>query len=414
MHRKLALLAWFASAACSHVENAAIAVDLTRIRTHVEILSDDNMEGRGAGYPGEANAAEYVADQFDKIGLKAAGGGYVRPFDYLPVGGVSPFERLTARNVIGVLPGTRRPEEVIVVGAHFDGQGKKGDAAAGRFGEAKAIDDQIWNSASDNAVSVATMIETARALVRGPRPARTIVFVAFSGEENRLNGSFDYVRNPAAPIERHVAMLNLEKLVGHDETELIMASDGSSPRFAAVAEAAAAASGLKVASFYDGVITDTDHFPFILAGVPALVIGTGAYEKIHSPDDEIDTLRLDDLSPRARYVEAFIRSLAGDDEAAPFAADIGAYSGVAGGATTELETAACGLATQGFLVTAVAANSSADRAGLKVGDVVVEVDEKAVSFGEDGANFLENVADIKSGASLSLKCGGNSSQLRLE
>lgn len=326
----LAPIAAFASAACATAETGAGGLDFARMAEHVEILSDDRLEGRGAGYDGEARAAEYIAEQFKKIGLQAPEGGHIRRFDYLPVGGASPFELLTARNVVGVLPGTRRPEEVVVVGAHFDGQGKAGDAAAGRFGEAKATDDKIWNSASDNAVSVATMLEIARAMSAEPRRARTVVFVAFSGEENRLNGSFEYVRRPAAPIERHVAMLNLEKLAGHEETELIMASDGSSPRFAAIAEKAAA-SGLGVTSFYDGVITDTDHFPFILAGVPALVIGTGAFENIHSPDDEIATLRLSDLAPRAPYIAAFVDALADDEAAAAFAADIGAYSGVAGG-----------------------------------------------------------------------------------
>lgn len=414
MRRWWSLAAVAAIAGCASDGGTPGEIDYARIRAHVEALADDSMEGRGAGYEGERRAANYIAREFSAVGLAAPAGGYIRPFDFLPVGGVTPMATLEARNIVGVLKGSSRANEIVVVGAHFDGQGKIGEAEEGRFGVEAAGDDKIWNSASDNAVSIGAMIEIARVLRHGPRLARTIVFVAFSGEENRLNGSFDYVRNPVAPLDSHVAMVNLEKLVGHEETTLILASDGSSAGFADFAGAAAAQSGLNVQSFFDGVITDTDHFSFIAAGVPALVIGTGAYEKIHHADDTSATLRYDDLPPRLDYVRAFVTALANDAAPLPFAADMEAYSGVAGGPTTEAESRFCGLLTPGFLVTVLARGLPAERSGLNVGDVIIGVDGAPIAFGEEGANFLEEAATLGPASKLELRCGGKASSVILE
>ncbi len=383
--------------------------DLARVGAHTSFLASDSMEGRGAGYAGEKRSAEYIAQEFRNAGLAAPKGGYIRKFDFLPIGGAEPFKTLTAHNVVGILRGSSRSNEFVVLGAHYDGQGKIGQADAGRFGLKSAGDDKIWNSASDNAVSIGAMIEIARAIAGGPRPARTIIFVAFSGEENRLNGSFDYTQNPIKPLSTHVAMINLEKLVGHEETTFILASDGSSPKFADFARAASSSSGLNVASFYDGVITDTDHFPFIAAGVPALVIGTGAYEKIHHADDEIETLRLQDLPQRIAYVSAFLKELANDDSGVLFAADTAEFSGVAGGPTTDEETRICELDSPGFLVTALASGLPGASTSLNIGDVIVSVDGNPIRFSEDGANFLEDAAQLGGNSSLEIKCGVKSS-----
>jgi acetylornithine deacetylase/succinyl-diaminopimelate desuccinylase-like protein len=375
-----------------------------RLAAHIQILSADDMEGRGAGYEGERRAARYIAEQFAAAGLAPVNGSYFQAFEFRPVGGETAFQILPSRNVVGFLRGAARPDEIIVLGAHYDGQGMVGQAAEGRFGETQAGDDRIWNSASDNATSIAALIEIARSLNAHP-PGRSVLFVAFSGEENRLNGAFSYVRNPALPWSRHVAMINLEKLVGHEETTLILATDGSGARFSEAAAAANRQTGLSVASFYPGIVSDTDHFAFNLAGLPALVIGTGAYEHVHHNTDVFETLHMAELPQRVDYVQAFLVALANDEAPLSFAADITPFSGVAGGAATPAELSACALSQPAFAVTMIARGVPAEAAGLRPGDVIVRVNGAPPAFPDEGANFLEDAFSARGAARIEIACG---------
>ena len=400
---------------CDTQRGGSAQLDAKRMHHHIRVLAADEMEGRGAGYAGERRASEYIAQQFRQAGLEAAEGSYFRPFEFRPVGGVAPFQRLEARNVVGLLRGGKKPNELIVLGAHYDGQGMTGQIEAGRLGEGEAGSDRIWNSASDNATSVAALIEIARVLASaGAPPARTIAFVAFSAEENRLNGAFDYVRNPPLPWSQHIAMINLEKLVGHEATEFMLATDGSSSGFAAIAKAAAAESGLDAKSFDAGIVSDTDHFAFNLAGLPALVIGTGADENIHQNSDVAETLQLDPLEQRVRYVLAFVRAIANDDQPMSFTSDVSAYSGIVGGLTTPAEMKACGLKAPGFLVTELGPRSKAERSGLRVGDVVVAANGKALLLERESANFLEQAAGTEGLVKIRVACGATTRELELE
>jgi acetylornithine deacetylase/succinyl-diaminopimelate desuccinylase-like protein len=400
-------------AACTHA-GAPPQIEADRLSQHIRVLADDAMEGRGAGYPGELRAAHYIAQQFSEAGLATPNGSYIAPFAYRPIGGTSAFQELVAHNVMGILPGASRPNEVVVLGAHYDGQGMVGQAEAGRFGASRAGDDRIWNSASDNATSIAALIEIARTLAHGPRPARTIVFVAFSAEENRLNGAFEYVRNPPLPWVEHIAMINMEKLVGHEDTQFLTATQGSSPRFDEFTAAAAERSGVDAVNFYAGIVTDTDHFAFNLAGLPALVIGTGAYERVHQHDDLFETLHLDALPARVQYVLEFTQALANDRATVPFSADLAGYTGVVGGAATQAELARCNLQAPAFVVSDIAPHSIAARSGVRVNDVIVSVNQHQIAFGEEGANFLEDATSERGDVLLQIACGAERREQRLQ
>ena len=400
------LVAAFALASCGSAPSP-VATESQRLTAHIAILSADDMEGRGAGYPGERRAADYIAAEFANAGLAPLNGSYFQAFEFRPVGGVEPFQRFPSRNVLGFLRGSTRPDEIVVIGAHYDGQGMIGQVREGRLGEAGAGDDHIWNSASDNATSVAALIELARSLAHAPRrPERSIVFVAFSGEENRLNGAFAYVRRPPLPWRQHVAMINLEKLVGHEPTTFITATSGTTPRFAAIAAQAATASGVTARDFHAGLVTDTDHFAFNIAGLPALVIGTGAYEHVHRHDDVRETLQLDNLPQRVSYIRAFLRALADDADPLPFTGNLTAYSGIAGGPATASELATCSLTGPAFVVTAMARVEAA-QSDLRLGDVIVSANNAPLTFGEEGANFLEDATRARGAVRVQIQCGAN-------
>lgn len=196
------------------------------VKRDIFILAADSMEGRGTGTPGGDRAARWLASEFAKAGLQAAGdsGTYLQrvPLMRSPVftpGATSrpravatwaawdtlaPDQRLTAANVVGVLPGSdpSRRDEVVLVTAHYD-----------HIGIGRAVNgDSINNGADDDASGTVGLLELARQFARGPRPARTIVFAAVTGEEVGLIGTRWYINNPVRPLERTVANLNLEMI----------------------------------------------------------------------------------------------------------------------------------------------------------------------------------------------------------
>ena len=112
----------------------------------------------------------------------------------------------TSHNVAGVLKGAKQPDEYILYTAHWDSFGSC------RPGEA----DEICNGAIDNASGVAGMIELARAFAAGPRPDRSVLFLATTAEEMGLAGSRQFARTPLVPLSRTVAEFNLDVIVLYD------------------------------------------------------------------------------------------------------------------------------------------------------------------------------------------------------
>src|ERR671920_220651 len=114
-----------------------------------------------------------------------------------------------AANVVGVLEGSdpKLRDEVIVIGAHYDHLGRGGE------GSLAAREGDVHHGADDNASGTAGLIELARLFSQErARMRRTVLFVAFGGEEEGLIGSNFYVRHPARPIEKTVAMLNMDMI----------------------------------------------------------------------------------------------------------------------------------------------------------------------------------------------------------
>ena len=206
-----------------------------RTRSLLAALSDDSMLGRRVATVGEARAARFIAARFREIGLEAGGdSGYfqrltlvntttrtrlangqerVRTGITLVTGAdldtVPSERRVTAVNVLGVLRGSDPVlrSEVVIVGAHFD-----------HIGIRPALDgDSIANGADDDASGVVAVIEAARIMKAGPRPKRTIVFAAFTGEESGGFGVRWYADHPIVPLERHVADLQVE-MIGRPDT----------------------------------------------------------------------------------------------------------------------------------------------------------------------------------------------------
>lgn len=191
--------------------------------------------------------------------------------------------RRTVRNVVGVLPGSdpSRRDEVVVIGAHYDHVG-----LGGRFSASPEKTGEIHNGADDNASGTASIIEIAKAAAADPsRFPRTLVFIAFAGEERGLLGSAYYANNPLFPIAKTWAMLNLDMMGRSRGSVDVSGLDASPSLLADFNTAAKSVTGLEVR--YEGPGAGrSDDSSFIERGIPAINFFTGFHRDYHRPTDD--------------------------------------------------------------------------------------------------------------------------------
>ncbi|MFY7952901.1 MAG: M28 family peptidase [Armatimonadaceae bacterium] len=271
------------------------------MRGHVSFLASDLLEGRATPSRGRDLAAEYVAAQFRRAGLEpGVGDSFFQEAPYTPRGTETPDK---IRNVVGVLPGSdpKLRDTVVLVTAHYDHIGL-------RPGEG----DTIHNGANDNASGTAGVIEIANALGSLPnRPRRTIVFIAFDGEERGLVGSRHYGKNPLFPIEKTVAAINLEQVGRTDDTEGARISEASMTGFdfsdvGAIYAEAGKTVGVKVTKHprnSDAFFGRSDNQALADLGVPAHTVCTAfIYPDYHRPADHWDKLDYANMEKVVRMI----------------------------------------------------------------------------------------------------------------
>ncbi|MBI2835441.1 MAG: M28 family peptidase [Acidobacteria bacterium] len=238
---------------------------------------------------------------------------------------------VVAQNVIGVVSGSdpARRAELIVIGAHFDHDGRDADR-------------RIYNGADDNASGTAAVLELARAFASashaGPRPRRSVVFALWNAEEKGSLGSIHYARHPIPEGGTVVANLNLD-MVGRDED----VPDPSDPRFtglekttatantntlhvlgysyapgmAALVDEENAAIGLFIEKDYDdnaqGLIGRSDQWSFLERRIPALFFTTGLHPDYHTPQDDAGKINVPKLRKIVRLAYRVAWRLADSD-----------------------------------------------------------------------------------------------------
>jgi len=278
-------------------------------------------------------------------------------------------QRGTTANVIGLLPGTdpRLKDEAIVVGAHYDhlGRGGEGSLAPEQAGA-------IHHGADDNGSGMAAVLGLARAFATAGGAQRTLVFIAFSGEEMGLLGSAHYVRQPTFPLDKTVLMLNLD-MVGRlrDGKLYVGGVDSGSTLRAVVAQAGR---GLPLAPDVRGdPFAPSDHTSFYTAGRPVLFLFTGAHADYHRPSDTWEKINGPGLATVTEFAARLITAVAQDPQPpayvkfqAPAAATRGGY-GPYFGVVPEFGEAE----RPGVRVGGVRPGSPAEKAGLRSGDVLV-------------------------------------------
>ena len=276
-------------------------------------------------------------------------------------------ERSTTANVVGILPGrdARLRAQAIVVGAHYDhlGRGGEGSLAPDQVGA-------IHPGADDNASGTAVVMALARAFAAAGGAPRTLVFVAFSGEEMGLLGSAHYVRQPPVALDKTAVMLNLD-MVGrlYDGKAYVGGVDSGTGLRAIVSEAGRDL-GLTLAMRGDP-FAPSDHTSFYVAGRPVLFFFTGAHTDYHRPTDTWDKINADGLRTIAALTARTVSAIASAPTAPAYvkveAAAPGRTRGAYFGVIPEFGEAA----RPGVAISGVRPASPAEKAGLKAGDVIV-------------------------------------------
>jgi Zn-dependent M28 family amino/carboxypeptidase len=216
----------------------------------------------------------------------------------------SEVRRLETQNVVGLLPGSQRAEEVVLLMAHYDHLGV-GDPVNG---------DSIYNGAYDNASGVGLLLEQARAFAAlDPAPARTVIFMATAAEESGLLGAQWYVNHPLYPLDRTAAALNVDGVNLWGPTEDMIAMGRERSELGAFVQARARHLGVELVPDPEpaaGFFFRSDHFPFARAGVPALWIRHG--ERFRDRPEGWGRAMLDRYTaeayhtPRDRYSDDFV------------------------------------------------------------------------------------------------------------
>ena len=376
------------------------------LEADVATLASPALEGRGLGSAGLAEAARDIADRFKAYGLLPGGdaGTYFQTFTVAKGPDGRPVQ---TRNVIGYVPGTRADWEgqSAIVSAHYDHLGRGWpDVHAGDEGK-------VHPGADDNASGVAVMLELARVFASGEKPMRTLVFAAFSAEEAGLQGSRWFVAHPTPfPLDGVIGVINLDTVgrLGNGKIEVL--GTGTATEWPYIFRGAGFVTGIE-GSYVSDSLQSSDQVPFVERGVPAVQIFSGAHADYHRPTDTADKIDVAGLVKVATYVKegvAYLAERPGKLTVTIASAPARAQPAAAGGAPGGTRRVSFGtvpdfaFAGPGVRVDGLVDGSPAAKAGVKVGDVILEIDGKPVA---DLQAFSDRLKALSPGQTIAVRLG---------
>lgn len=351
------------------------SITVSDLRSHIDFLADDSLEGRAAGTNGGRAASSYLIQQLQAMDV--APGATNKRFD-------QPFDG-NMRNILGIIPGSD-PElksEYIIIGAHYDHVG---------YGTAKNSNGPIGyihNGADDNASGTAALLELAQALKSLPvAPKRTIILAWWDGEEINLLGSKHWLKNPTVDLKQLKASINMDMVGRLRKDKVEVYGTRTAAGWRNLVSQANQSDPLRLE--YTWVMkADSDHHPFFDAKFPVIMLHTGLHDNYHRPSDDIQTLNIEGIERVSKLLFEITVKLA--DEL-----PIGTFRDVSRRETPDLRTqkeralpplgGRLGVrwsdkenSENGLEVVEVAARGPAAVAGLKLGDRMLQLDGNPIT-----------------------------------
>ncbi len=291
---------------------------------------------------------------------------------------------IPVKNIIAVVEGSGPlAKEIVVVGAHYDHLGY-----GGRSSRAKTGIKEIHHGADDNGSGTTTVLELARRFAQKmpKRAGRRIVFMTFSAEEMGLLGSRHYVnKEPLFPLKETVAMVNLD-MVGRmsadpktQKDKLIVEGTGTAKHFGELIDKLTKDSSLQIIKKKGGT-GPSDHDSFYRKDVPVFFFWTGMHNDYHKPSDTSDKINVAGMGRIADLAEKVIVDLAGTTKRPEYVKVASDFAPSPGGKIPRL-----GIMPnyeeqrEGVLVGGVADGGPAAKAGIKAGDLIVDIAGKSVT-----------------------------------
>ena len=283
--------------------NTITAADL---KTHLYIIASDEMEGRETGSAGQKKAGDYLVKQY-KANTVSFPKGATDYYQRIPASFLNAIrnENLPdSENIWAFIEGSEKPNEVIVISAHYDHVGIKNG--------------EIYNGADDDGSGTVALLEIAQAFQtakkEGNGPKRSILFLHVTGEEHGLLGSSYYTQNPLFPLANTISNINIDMIGRHDEFHndssnyvYLIGSDYLSSDLFNICEDA---NKNYVKLFLDYKYNDradpnrfyyrSDHYNFAKNGIPSVFLFSGVHADYHKATDEVDKIEFDALAKRTQ------------------------------------------------------------------------------------------------------------------
>ncbi|QDT32560.1 M28 family peptidase [Thalassoglobus polymorphus] len=334
---------------------------------------------------------------------------FSRPLEGWKVSGQAALKiiRVPVKNVIGVLEGQGpHSDETIVIGAHFDHLGRGG------AGSLAANSTEIHNGADDNASGTAGLMEIARRLGERKDPLpRRVVFIAFNGEERGLLGANEYVDNPIFPLEKTVAMFNMDMIGRLDENKLTIFGTGTSKVWDAMLDKSTEGTGIELIKKTEG-FGPSDHAAFYGKKIPVLHFFTGIHEDYHRPGDDWEKLNVPGMAKIIEILEKVVLETAEAEVRPDYISIPGTASLARSGSRPYFGSIPdFGENTEGYAISGVSPGSPADKGKLKGGDVIVELDGRKIGGLDD---FDLALRDFRPGQQISVTVQRDSKKVELK
>jgi hypothetical protein len=291
-----------------------------KLKTKLYIVASDEMEGRETGSKGQKKAGKYLIDQYkkSKISYPKGANNYYQPVPASFLNAKRNEGLPDSENIWAYIEGSEKPDEVLVISAHYDHVGvKNGD---------------VYNGADDDGSGTVAILQIAEAFQKakeeGHGPKRSILFLHVTGEEHGLHGSRFYSENPLFPIANTVADINIDMIgrrdFDHPNTNNYVYVIGADRLSSDLHNITVAQNNKYTHLDLDFKFNDpkdpnhfyerSDHYNFAKHGIPSVFLFNGVHADYHQKTDEVEKIEFDALAKRTQLAFVIAWDLANRPE----------------------------------------------------------------------------------------------------